>query len=273
MIAEGKDSFPKSVTAKWKRHDVTRTLSLAVRLPLTIAQQPSNLAILLLSLVFMGIVNITLSSLGSVFQSQYHFSPTTAGCSYLGLGIGGIVGLATTPRFSNLFAKTLQTAKCGESKRPKHVLPMMIVASPFVSAGLLWYGWSTQRQTHWIVPILGLCVFGIGYTSIRVCLLLAGSDHDTADINSFVRKCSSSIPLQTIQHLHSLRIPSSTPSAALSFQSARSRYTTMSDNGWGNSVLALINLALWIVPVAMYILSSRSEEGTNESANADEARG
>lgn len=48
---------------------------------------------------------MTLSSLGSVFQSQYHFTPTTAGLSYLGLTFGGLLGLAATPRISDYFGR------------------------------------------------------------------------------------------------------------------------------------------------------------------------
>jgi predicted MFS family arabinose efflux permease len=163
----GKSLVFKSLIANWKRKDLTRTMSRAISIPATIARQPSSFAILVLIAVFNGIVNMILSSLGSVFQSQYGFPPTTAGLSYLGLGIGGVVGLVATPRISDFFGK--YRIRADGSKGPQHVLPVMIIAGPVTSIGLLWYGWSTEYKVSWIVPIIGLCLFGFGFVSIKVC--------------------------------------------------------------------------------------------------------
>jgi hypothetical protein len=47
---------------------------------------------------------------------------------------------------------------------------MMIVAAPLISAAIPWYGWSTWAGVHWIVPIVGLFVYGVGYTGVGVQL-------------------------------------------------------------------------------------------------------
>jgi hypothetical protein len=38
----------------------------------------------------------------------------------------------------------------------------------FVPISLFWYGWSTQAHTHFIVPILGMSLFGFGMLGIFV---------------------------------------------------------------------------------------------------------
>ena len=147
-------------------HHFGHTLRRSIRIPFLIAGHLPALAILVLISIFNGLVNMILSSLGSVFQSNYAFSPTTTGISYLGLGLGGTVGLAITPRISDYCGK--RRSHPNGSKRPQHALPMMMIAGPLASIGLLWHGWSCEMHTHWIVPILGLWVFGLGYTSMQV---------------------------------------------------------------------------------------------------------
>lgn len=39
---------------------------------------------------------------------------------------------------------------------------------PVSAIGVLWYGWAVERQTFWLVPILGLYLFGFGWMSTRV---------------------------------------------------------------------------------------------------------
>jgi hypothetical protein len=100
-----KPSFFSSVAVNWRRHNVARTIGQSITIPTTIALHPSSLAILVLSAVLNGLVDMILSSLGSVFQSQYHFPPTTAGLLYLGIDVSGIGGLAAIPGISDFFSK------------------------------------------------------------------------------------------------------------------------------------------------------------------------
>jgi hypothetical protein len=161
-----KTTVIKKMKEAWQGQKVSDSLRPSITIPGKIACHPPALAILLLIGVFNGLVNMILSSLGSVFQFQYRFSPTTAGLPYIGLGLGGVLGLAATPRVSDFFAK-YRPHPAG-SQRPEHALPMMIIAGLLASVGLFWYGWSTETKMQCMVPILGLGVFGFGYTSMRV---------------------------------------------------------------------------------------------------------
>ena len=44
----------------------------------------------------------------------------------------------------------------------------MIMSAPLVPVGFFWYGWSAQAQVHWIVPILGNVVLGVGILASMV---------------------------------------------------------------------------------------------------------
>jgi MFS family permease len=151
------------------RHDisVSEKLSKALLLPahLTFNHWPVSL-ILIFMLIFNGIVNMVLSSLGSVYQGNYHFPPTTAGLAYLGIGLGGVLALWSASRIADWVGR--KQAGDGSAKRPEHSLPMMLITGPLFAIGLLWYGWSCQTRAFWFVPIPGLCLFGYGYMATRV---------------------------------------------------------------------------------------------------------
>ena len=40
---------------------------------------------------------------------------------------------------------------------------MMLPGAILMPAGLLWYGWAAQRMVHWIMPDVGIAIFGCGY--------------------------------------------------------------------------------------------------------------
>jgi hypothetical protein len=41
-------------------------------------------------------------------------------------------------------------------------LEPIIFGGPLVCAGFIWYGWTAEKHVHWIVPVIGTAVFGIG---------------------------------------------------------------------------------------------------------------
>lgn len=117
--------------------------------------------------VFNGLVNMILSSLGSIYQFQYGFPPTTAGLTYVGLGMGGLLGLFISPILFKYFGRKWESSD--NSNKPEISFLVMLVAGPLTSVGLLWYGWCLHTKAFWFVPILGLFIFGFGYMGMRVC--------------------------------------------------------------------------------------------------------
>lgn len=251
LTATEKPTIFNAVKANWKTQNVPHTLRRSITIPMIISRHAPALVILLLIGAFNGLVNMILSTLGSVFQFQYNFPPTTAGLSYLGLGLGGMLGLAAMPRISDYFGK-LRPHPDG-SKRPQYALPMMIIAGPLASAGLFWYGWSFQAKVFWLVPILGLAVFGFGYTSMRVCL--RGSSKSRIDIKQLSTQMFlvEAVPNYTASALAAHTIFSSIGGAFIPIGTFP-LYDKLG-YGWGNSLIAFINLSLCIIPLAMYIMS------------------
>jgi hypothetical protein len=141
---------------------LTRAVSFPARITFC---YPICSAVLIVILVFNGLINVILSSLGSIYQHKYGFPATTAGLSYLGIGLGGLSAVFSAKGVAVWLARRLGGTDGG---RPEYMLPVICLALPVGTVGVLWYGWAIQSTSFWLVPILGLFLFGFGYMSVRV---------------------------------------------------------------------------------------------------------
>ena len=180
--------------------------------------------------VVFGYLYLFITTLPAVFQGQYHFTTGTVGLSYLGLGVGLMAGLGLVGGTSNrLYLK--MTERNGGVYKPEFRLPPMMFTCPLLAIAFFWYGWSAEAKVHWIVPIIGTGIFGIGMigTFLSVNMYL---------VDTYTRYAASAIAAVTL-----LR---SVAGAVLPLV-GRPLYEHLG-LGWGNSVLAFIALALLPIP-------------------------
>lgn len=114
-------------------------------------------------------MNLISTSLGRIFQDQYDFSTGASGLTYLGATTGCLIAAIVFGRTSDRISRLLMRRNGGE-REAEFRLPAMMVGLPLVVAGLFWYGWSAQNHAFWLVPVLGLNLFGMGVTTIQVSL-------------------------------------------------------------------------------------------------------
>jgi hypothetical protein len=90
------------------------------------------------------------------------------GLTFLGIGIGNFIGLAALGYSSDKVLKHLVARNGGQAK-PEYRLPPLMYGSPFIPVGLFIYGWTAQYEVHYIVPLFGTLIVGIGYVNnVRV---------------------------------------------------------------------------------------------------------
>ncbi|KAJ4348127.1 uncharacterized protein N0V89_009499 [Didymosphaeria variabile] len=164
----------------------------------------------------------------AVFKTQYHWKGGIVGLSFLGIGIGSLIGQFGFTYFGN---KTVKKHIARNDFRPEHRLYTMCVGGFCLPVGLFWYGWSTQEMTHWIVPILGTGFIGFG-------LLMTFMPATTYLVDVFTVHAASAMAASTV--LRSL-------CAALIPLSSSKMYKAMG-YGWGNSLLGFVSLALIPIP-------------------------
>jgi hypothetical protein len=111
--------------------------------------------------VIYGYLYLLFTTITLVFEDNYGFGEGIVGLTYLGLGIGSVIGLLVLGGTSDKLL-TYLSAKNGGEKKPEYRLPPMIPGSLFVPVSLFIYGWTTYYHTHWIVPIIGTSFLGVG---------------------------------------------------------------------------------------------------------------
>ena len=122
-------------------------------------------------------MNLIFTSLGRMFQDQYGFSTSASGLTYLGVTTGFSIAAFVFGRTSDGISRLLMRRNGGK-REAEFRLPAMMVGLPLIGAGLFWYGWSTQNHVFWLVPVLGLNLFGMGVTTIQVSLFCQIAKHN-----------------------------------------------------------------------------------------------
>ncbi|GKT50452.1 MFS transporter prlG [Colletotrichum spaethianum] len=100
------------------------------------------------------------TTLPAVFTGKYGFSVSFSGLTFLGVGIGIIVGVVLDLLWSDRIAASL-LLKTG-ARRPELRLTAMAYSVPLIPAGLLLYGWTAEKSVFWLAPMTGSTIFGVG---------------------------------------------------------------------------------------------------------------
>ncbi|KAM3528991.1 hypothetical protein NHJ13051_002137 [Beauveria bassiana] len=219
--------------------------------------------------VFVGIaygyLYIMFTSITPLFAQQYGFDGVRAGLAFLGLGVGSLLGVAYFSSASDGYIKK-KAREAGElvagdgndnddddhgqgqegmaaprrrrrrrlsvgAIKPEYRLPPLRLGAVLLPVGLFIYGWTAQYKVHWIVPIIGTAIMGVGNLVIFMSLQLYLVDTFTIyaasalAANSVVRSLLGAVlPLAGGPMYQKLGL------------------------GWGNSLLAFIAVALIPVP-------------------------
>ncbi|KAH7311276.1 major facilitator superfamily domain-containing protein [Stachybotrys elegans] len=201
-----------------------------------------------------GFLYLFYTTFPSVFTGQYGFSTSIVGLSYLGQGIGSIIGLVAFSLTSDKYMKKRAAAArvsagaepCSGSghsgsnaMKPEYRLPYLPAGALLVPVGLFIYGWAAHYRLHWIAPIIGTAISGVGIIVVYMAITLYLIDTFTIyaasalAANTVIRSIAGALlPLAGLPMFNNLGL------------------------GWGNSLLAFI--ALLLVPVA-FILMRYSE--------------
>lgn len=111
--------------------------------------------IVFVSSIYVGIVYgyqyLMFSTFTEVFEDRYRWPTKSSGLSFLGIGVGSLLGLfvigAASDRILKAKSRPTPEAPSG-SMKPEYRLPPLVVGAFCIPAGLFMYGWSTYYETH-----------------------------------------------------------------------------------------------------------------------------
>ncbi|KAF2397931.1 polyamine transporter 1 [Trichodelitschia bisporula] len=175
---------------------------------------------------------LLITTLASVFEETYHFGASIVGLSFLGLGVGYVVGQVFFAWLSDRIVR--RRAKNGVML-PEDRMFLAFWSGFLVPVAFFWYGWSAQARVHWIVPIIGPGFMGAGasvlFMSIQVYLIDAYTIYAASALGA-------TLVARSVM-------------AALLPLAAPAMYARLG-MGWGNSLLAF--LAMLCIPIPWVLM-------------------
>ncbi|KAF2794928.1 MFS general substrate transporter [Melanomma pulvis-pyrius CBS 109.77] len=207
-----------------------------------------------------GLTYLLFTTFPSVYSIKYHFKVGVSGLAFLGMGIGFLLGVAVFAGLSDRILKA-QTAKdvslvhrneeTGEGKgnssteaikfKPEHRLVLMVYFAPVLPVGFFWYGWAAEKGVHWIVPIMGTSLIGIG-----TLFILMPAQTYLVDVFGSEAAASALAANTLLRSLFGAFLPMAGPPM----------YESLG-LGWGNSLLGFIGLAFVPVPYLFWKYGER----------------
>lgn len=194
---------------------------------------------LLMGLNF-GVYCITLSTFAVLWMDQYHQTAFISSLHYIAIAVGSTLASQVGGHLTDSIWRRLRE-RAGGRVTPEYRVPMMVPGILLMPIGLVWYGWSAERQTHWIVVDVGVTIFVVGsfmWAQAMLAYLLDEFVKHAASANAASRGLS---------YLLGFVFPIFAPQL----------YRKLG-YGWGNSLLALLIVMLgWPTPIILWKFGSR----------------
>ncbi|KAL2015071.1 hypothetical protein VTK56DRAFT_6406 [Thermocarpiscus australiensis] len=197
-----------------------------------------------------GYLYLVFTTLTYAYNFQYGFSSSISGLTFLGIGVGMFIGLISVGTALDKIAAHRQRTRL---LQPEDRLPPLVPGAIFIPVGLFWYGWALQAHVFWLVPLLGMGVFGAGiiatFVPIQMYLIDAFPDH-------------------VASALAGLAVMRSVVGATLPLAGGQ-MYDTLG-YGWGNSLLGFVALALTPIPLLLMRYGKRMRTGRSKQEESQE---
>ncbi|KAL2844854.1 MFS transporter [Aspergillus pseudodeflectus] len=117
------------------------------------------------------------SNYATAFSTTYGFSTWQCGMTYSGVLVGALVAIYGGGWLSDKVAD-LFTIRSGGIREPEMRLPTVTISLILGPLGLLLYGAGIAKAMHWIVPIVGLGLFGFVITQVsNIAIVYAVDAH------------------------------------------------------------------------------------------------
>lgn len=110
-----------------------------------------------------------------VFTGIHHFNLIESGLAYFGLIVGGVLGCAIY--IPLVYVKFTKPVLSGNFPPIAMFMKMCLIGSVIFPLSIFFFGWTSHKDIHWIVPIIAsmLCVIGMLFIFQTVFNYLSGS--------------------------------------------------------------------------------------------------
>lgn len=192
-----------------------------------------------------GVLYLALSTLPTLFHNPrpagYGEPLGISGLHYLSLGLGFFIGAPVCGKSSDKIYQHFKKKDPKGRGKPEYRMPLVIPFSTLVPIGLLIYGWAADKLVFWLVPDIGLFLFGMGTIAAFQCVT-------TYLVDTYMRFAASAVAAVTI--LRSL--------AGFGFPLFAPAMYQALGTGWGNTVVAFAAIGIGIpVPILLWLFGEK----------------
>ncbi|OJJ99151.1 hypothetical protein ASPACDRAFT_43812 [Aspergillus aculeatus ATCC 16872] len=178
-----------------------------------------------------------MTAIAPVFQDTYSFSEGASGLAFLGLCLGFALGALLCSLLLDRYITHRRNSPSPSphasqlsTSTPEQRLPPLFLACLLTSTGLLLFGWSVHCRIHFLVPIVGTAMVGLGLAATSITV-------QTYVVDSFGGCAVSAISaLMVVRNVTAAVLPLAGPPLIRAV-----------GYGWGGTVLA--GVGLLVVPV------------------------
>lgn len=185
-----------------------------------------------------GILYSNLGAYPIAFQEERGWNAVVGALPFLAFFVGVLGAAAVNLYNQRYYVKQFQANNCRAV--PEARLPPMMFGSVFFAGGMFLFAWTSSKEIHWILPIIGSTLLGLGFFTIFQAALnyLVDTFHIYAAsaiaANTFLRGAfAGAFPLFISPLLHKLGI------------------------GWGVSIFAFFAVLLIPIPFLFFIYGKR----------------
>jgi multidrug resistance protein len=140
---------------------IARTVGYSLLRPFQLlAYEPMCLLLCVFSAILLGCLYLFFGAFSLIFGGVYGFNLWQTGLAFLGIFTGMVAAAATNPLWQ--FARERLLVNNQGIAEPEFRLPPAIAGAVLVPTGLFWFAWTAYPWIHWIVPVIGSAIFGMG---------------------------------------------------------------------------------------------------------------
>ncbi|KAK3995818.1 major facilitator superfamily domain-containing protein [Cladorrhinum sp. PSN332] len=148
----------------------TRSIPVTVGLSLLrpfqiLLHEPMAVILNVYTAVLLGMLYLFFGAFPLIFRTNHGFNLWQVGLTFTGMLVSMVLACALTPLWDRVRRSLREDRlrKTGELRdEPEDQLPQVIFGAPLITGGLFWFGFTSTPDIHWIVPIIGSAVFGLG---------------------------------------------------------------------------------------------------------------
>ncbi|CAO1633873.1 unnamed protein product [Sympodiomycopsis kandeliae] len=143
-----------------------------------IVQEPIILFVAIWQATVNAVIYLAFDAFPVIFGTGHGFTSVQVALCFLSSGIGMVLACLWS-NTSELKSYKQRVSKAQGLQRPEMRIPQGLIGAILAVAGLLWTGYTSYPSLHWILPIIGFIVYGLGAFSVLLATFVYTMDSYT----------------------------------------------------------------------------------------------